>query len=429
AWFTIELRDRQTVGMQGTLAADGVTLFTSMILIGVCALAILLSYEYLSARGIHRPEYYPLLLFATAGMVLLAGANDLLMVFLGIEILSLALYVLAAFARNDDLSQEGALKYFLLGAFSSAFLLYGIALVYGATQTTSIPGIADAAGSASSRLLFLGVGLTGVGLAFKIAAVPFHMWTPDVYQGAPTPVTAFMAAGTKAAAFAAFLRVFGVGFGALEWDWQPILWFVAVASMALGAVVAIVQNDVKRMLAYSSIAHAGYLLIGLLATGRDGTSSSLYYLVVYAIATLGAFGLVIASGIRGDERLSLGSWQGLGQRSPMAAAAMTLFLLSLAGVPPTAGFMGKLFLFSAAIDAGETGLVVAGVLTSVIAAFFYLRLIVMMWMQEPAAGDAGIPASPVLRGTLTLIAAGTIAFGVWPQQLMELARGAATFLG
>jgi len=429
AWFTVDLRDRQTVGMQGMLAADGVALFGSMILIGSAALAILLAYEYLSARGIHRPEFYPLLLFATAGMVLLTSANDLLMVFLAIEILSLALYVLTALARRDDKSQEAALKYFLLGAFASAFLLYGIALAYGATATTNIARISEVIASSPPRLAFLAFAMIAAGLGFKIAAVPFHMWTPDVYQGAPTPVTAFMAAGTKTAAFVALLRVFLVGFGSLEWDWQPLLWVVAVASMSLGAVVAIVQSDVKRMLAYSSIAHAGYLLVGVIASSRDGTTSVLYYMAVYAIATMGAFGLVLATAAGGKERLDIASWQGIGRRSPAFAGAMTLFLLSLAGIPPTAGFMGKFFVFRAAIDSGEVALVVAGLVTSVVAAFFYLRLVVMMWMQDPPAGDQGVAPSRVLIAGIALIAAATIALGVWPQELLDLARGASVFLG
>jgi NADH-quinone oxidoreductase subunit N len=429
AWLTFALHHHKTVGMQGSLVIDGVSIFGTFVLIGAAALAIALAYEYLSTRGIHRGEFYPLLLFSTAGMVLLAQSNDLLLIFIAIEILSLALYVLSAFARKDDKSQEAGFKYFILGSFSSAFLLYGLAMTYGAMATTNLSRISDASGAAIPRLTFLAFGLVAVGLVFKIAAVPFHMWTPDVYQGAPTPVTAFMAAGTKTAAFVALLRVFLVAFGPLQWDWQPILWIIAVASMAVGAVVAIVQTDVKRMLAYSSIAHAGYLLVGVIAASRSGTSSALYYLVVYSIATMGAFGLVIASAWRGKERTLLSSWQGMGQRSPLVAGAMTLFLLSLAGIPPTAGFMGKLFIFSAAIEAHETALVVAGVLTSVIAAFFYLRLIVLMWMTDPSHAHTAVKPSPTLAGVLTVVAAGVLFFGVWPQQLLDLARHAAVFLG
>jgi NADH-quinone oxidoreductase subunit N len=431
SWFTFDLRRVRRVVMQGAFAVDGVALFGTLILLGTCALTILISYHYLSGRKIHRGEYYPLLLFCTAGMTLLAGANDLLMIFLSIEVLSLALYVMVGFARRDDASQEASLKYFLLGAFSSAFLLYGIALAYGATATTSLSRISalSVAQATPSRLLFVGVALIAVGLGFKIAAVPFHFWTPDVYRGAPTSVTGFMAAGTKTAAFIALLRVFLVAFGPLQWDWRPLLWGIAVVTMALGSIVAIVQTDVKRLLAYSSIAHAGYVLIGVVAANREGVAGALFYLLTYSVMTLGAFGAVLVTSPGGAERLQLAEWRGLGQRHPTYAAAMTLFLLSLAGIPPTAGFMGKFFVFSAAVEAGETALVVAGLVTSAIAAFFYLKLIVTMWLQEPAGPQTRLGLSPALGLGLSLTAAGTIAFGVWPQALMELARRASVFVG
>jgi NADH-quinone oxidoreductase subunit N len=429
SWFTFDLKDHRAVVMQGTLAVDGVALFGKLILLATCAMAVLISYHYLSDRRIHRGEYYPLILFATAGMTLLAGANDLLLVFLALEVLSLALYVLAGFARRDDASQESALKYFLLGAFSSAFLLYGIALVYGAANTTNISAISAVSGAVNPRMMFLAMGLLAVGFGFKVAAVPFHMWTPDVYQGAPTSVTGFMAAGTKAAGFIALIRVFNVALGPLQWDWRPVLWFVAVLTMVVGAVVAITQTDIKRLLAYSSIAHAGYVLIAVIAGGRDGTAAALFYLLVYAFMTLGAFATVIASAPGGKERLNINEWTGLGQRHPLFAGVMTLFLLSLAGIPPTAGFMGKFFVFSAAVSAGETGLVVVGVLTSAIAAFFYLRVIVAMWLQDPAPGQLDLGPSPALAGGLAIAAVVTIALGVWPQGLIELARNAGVFTG
>ncbi|HJR19722.1 MAG TPA: NADH-quinone oxidoreductase subunit NuoN, partial [Actinomycetota bacterium] len=421
-WFTFDLKDMRAVVMQGTLAVDGVALFGKLILLATCAMAVLISYHYLSHRRIHRGEYYPLILFATAGMTLLAAANDLLLVFLALELLSLCLYVLAGFARRDDASQESALKYFLLGAFSSAFLLYGIAIVYGATNTTNISRISQAAGAVSPRLMLFAMALLAVGFGFKVAAVPFHMWTPDVYQGAPTSVTGYMAAGTKAAGFIALLRVFLVGLGPLQWDWRPVLWIVAVLTMVVGAVVAITQTDLKRLLAYSSIAHAGYVLIGVVAANREGTAGALFYLLVYAFMTLGAFAMIIASAPGGRERLHLNEWTGIGQQHPVFAGLMTLFLLSLAGIPPTAGFMGKFFVFKAGIEAGETGLVVVGVITSLIAAFFYLRVIVAMWLQDPAPGDAGLGPSRALAAGLAIAAAVTIAIGVWPQGLIELAR-------
>jgi NADH-quinone oxidoreductase subunit N len=429
AWFTFDLHDKRAVVMQGTLAVDGVALFAKMILLATCAMAVLISYHYLTNRHIHRGEYYPLILFATAGMTLLAAANDLLLVFLALEVLSLPLYVLAAFARRDDASQESGLKYFLLGAFSSAFLLYGIALMYGAVNTTSISGISGLVTNAEPRLVFFAIAMLAIGFGFKVAAVPFHMWTPDVYQGAPTSVTGFMAAGTKAAGFAALLRVFLVALGPLQWDWRPVLWIVAVLTMVVGSVIAIAQTDLKRLLAYSSIAHAGYVLVAVVAANRDGTSAALFYLLVYAFMTLGAFAMIIASAPGGRERLSLGEWTGIGQRHPLFAGVMTLFLLSLAGIPPTAGFMGKFFVFSAAVEAGETGLVVVGVITSAIAAFFYLRVIVAMWLQDPEPGSLPLGPSPALVGGLAISAVVTIALGVWPQGLIELARNAGIFTG
>jgi NADH-quinone oxidoreductase subunit N len=429
AWFTFDLHDKREVVMQGTLAVDGVALFAKMILLATCAMTVLISYHYLTRRRIHRGEYYPLILFATAGMSLLAAANDLLLVFLALEVLSLPLYVLAGFARRDDASQESALKYFLLGAFSSAFLLYGIALMYGATNTTSISGISRIAATAEPRLIFFSMALLAIGFCFKVAAVPFHMWTPDVDQGAPTSVTGFMAAGTKAAGFAALLRVFLVALGPLQWDWRPVLWIVAVLTMVAGSVIAITQTEIKRLLAYSSIAHAGYVLVAVVAASNDGTAAALFYLLVYAFMTLGAFAMVIASAPGGRERLGLSDWTGIGQRHPLFAGVMTLFLLSLAGIPPTAGFMAKFFVFSSAVSSGETGLVVVGVLTSAIAAFFYLRVIVAMWLQEPEPGAMPLGPSPALVAGLAVAAAVTIALGVWPQGLIELARNAGIFTG
>jgi NADH-quinone oxidoreductase subunit N len=429
AWFTYDLHDQRAVVMQKTVAVDGVALFGKMILLATCAMTVLISYHYLSHRRIHRGEYYPLLLFSTAGMTLLAAANDLLLLFLALEVLSLSLYVLAGFARRDEGSQESALKYFLLGAFSSAFLLYGIALMYGATNTTILSEISQVAVTANVRLIFTATAMLAVGFGFKVAAVPFHMWTPDVYQGAPTSVTGFMAAGTKAAGFIALLRVFLVALGPLQWDWRPILWIIAVLTMSVGSVVAIAQTDIKRLLAYSSIAHAGYVLIGAVAANPEGIAAALFYLLVYAFMTLGAFATVIASAPGGRERIHINEWAGIGQRHPVFAGAMTLFLLSLAGIPPTAGFMGKFFVFSAAVEAGETGLVVVGVLTSAIAAFFYLRVIVAMWLQEPAPEQAGLGQSPALAAGLAVAAVVTVAVGVWPQGLIDLARTAGVFTG
>ncbi|MGZ4128605.1 MAG: NADH-quinone oxidoreductase subunit NuoN [Actinomycetota bacterium] len=431
AYLTYILAGKKIVGLQGMIAVDGVSTFTTMILLFTAAIVTIMSYQYLTERHIHRFEYYPLLLLATAGMVLLSAANDLILVFIALEVLSLALYVMVGLARRDSGSQEASMKYFLLGAFSSAILLYGVALAFGATGTTNIARIAGLSGSpdTDSRLIFAAAALLAVGFAFKIAVVPFHMWTPDVYQGAPTTVTGFMATGTKAAGFAVLLRVFLVAFGPLQWDWRPALWLIAIVTMVIGSLLAIVQSDVKRLLAYSSIAHAGFVLVGVVAANQNGIAGSLFYLLVYAAMTLGAFATVSLSAPKGRERLEMSSWTGLGQRHPVFAGAMTLFFLSLAGIPPTAGFMAKFFVFQAAIQAGETGLVVAGVLASVIAAFFYLRLIVLMWLQEPAGetGVLGMNAPGAL--VLSITAAATIFLGVYPEAIMHIARTAAFFTG
>jgi NADH-quinone oxidoreductase subunit N len=431
AYLTYIVAGKRIVGMQGMVAIDGVSLFTTMILLFTAAIVTLMSYHYLSARRIHRFEYYPLLLLATAGMVLLGEANDLILVFIALEVLSLALYVMVGMARRDAGAQEASLKYFLLGAFSSAILLYGVALAFGATGTTNIARIAGlaAAPSTDSRLMFAAAALLAVGFAFKIAVVPFHMWTPDVYQGAPTSVTGFMAAGTKAAGFAVLLRVFLVALGPLQWDWRPALWLIAIVTMVIGSLLAIVQSDVKRLLAYSSIAHAGFVLVGVVAANANGIAGALFYLLVYAAMTLGAFAVITLSAPKGKERLEMASWVGIGQRHPVYAGAMTLFFLSLAGIPPTAGFMGKFFVFQAAVQAGEVGLVVAGVLASVVAAFFYLRLIVLMWLQDPSGEPGALGLTPTGSAVVAITAAATLVLGLYPESIMHIARTAAFFTG
>jgi NADH-quinone oxidoreductase subunit N len=431
SYLTYILAGKRIVGLQGMVAVDGVSTFATMVLLFSAAIVTLMSYQYLTDRHLHRFEYYPLMLLATAGMVLLASSNDLIMVFIALEVLSLALYVMVGLARRESGSQEASMKYFLLGAFSSAILLYGLALAYGATGTTNISKMAALSGATTTdqRLMMAAAALIGVGLFFKVALVPFHTWTPDVYQGAPTSVTGFMAAGTKAAAFAALLRVFLVAFGPLQWDWRPALWLIAIVTMVVGSLIAIVQSDVKRLLAYSSIAHAGFILVGVVAANANGVAGSLFYLLVYAAMTLGAFAAVTLSAPRGKERLEMGSWVGLGQRHPLFAGAMTLFLLSLAGIPPTGGFMAKFFVFQAAIQAGETGLVIAGVLASVIAAFFYLRLIVLMWLQEPTGEPVALGLSVPGSVAVGIAAGATIMLGVYPEALMHIARTAAFFTG
>lgn len=429
AFFSLRLWDwgGGPTALGGMVSTDRFGVFFRELILGSAAIALLFSHNYLRRSGEERGEYYPLLLFATAGMTLISVAADLIVVFLSLEILSLSLYVMAGFSWRRSASQEASLKYFLLGAFSSAFFLYGIAFAYGATGTTSIGAMARALSGEAGTTLALALvagGLLVVGFGFKVAAVPFHMWTPDVYQGAPTPVTAFMAAGTKVAAFAAFLRVSTTALGPVAWDLRPALWVVAALTMVLGSTLAIAQTDVKRMLAYSSIAHAGFVLVGVVAVSQEGTSGAMFYLVAYAAMILGAFGVVALVSGRGEERTSLDSYAGLARRSPWVAALLALFLLSLAGIPPTAGFIAKVVVFQAAVQSGQSALVVVAVLASVVAAFFYLRVIVLMYMREPeqaemVAGGAG----PGIA--LGVTAALTVALGVFPSLLLDVLRSAA----
>ena len=374
-------------------------------------------------------EAYPLMAFAVAGMMLFAASNTLLVMFIALEILSLPLYLMAGLSRRRRLlSQEAAVKYFLLGAFSSGFFVYGLALVYGYAGTVTLGGIASATGVAGSNdiLLYLGLALIGVGLFFKIGAAPFHSWTPDVYQGSPTPVTAFMAAGTKVAAFGALIRVLYVGFGPLRWDWRPVVWAIAIATMAVGAIIAITQRDVKRMLAYSAIAHAGFILVGVASSSTAGISSSMFYLVTYGFTTIAAFGIVTLVRAGDAEANDLSAWQGLGKRSPVLAATFSFLLLGMAGIPLTSGFTGKFAVFQAAERGGAVALVVVGLVASAIAAFFYVRVIVLMFFSEPAA-DGPVIARPSMMtyGAIGLGTAVTLVLGVAPQPLLALADHAA----
>jgi NADH-quinone oxidoreductase subunit N len=381
--------------------------------------------------GRETTEIFPLLSFSVAGMMLFAAANDLLIMFVALEVLSLPLYLMCGLARRRRLlSQEAALKYFLLGAFSSAFFLYGLALLYGYAGSVGLGAIANATTGSGhdDALLFLGVGLLGVGLLFKIGAVPFHSWIPDVYQGAPTPVTAFMASATKIAAFGALLRVFYVSFGGLRWDWRPIAWGVAIATMVIGSLFAITQQDVKRMLAYSSVAHAGFILTGVIALNTAGLSGSLFYLLVYGITTIGAFAILTLVRDPDGEATHLSRWAGLGRRSPVVAGTFALFLLALAGIPLTSGFMGKFQVFTAAVSGGATPLVVVGAVTSAMAAFFYVRVIVMMFFTEPVAdGPVVVVPGGGTAAALAVAAAATVILGVFPQPLMDLAKHAVPF--
>ncbi|NIO71130.1 MAG: NADH-quinone oxidoreductase subunit NuoN [Anaerolineae bacterium] len=415
---------------QTMAVADGYSLFLNLVFLVTAALSVLISINYLVREGMNYGEYYALLLLATGGMMLMGSATDLMTVFLALEILSISLYVLAGFNRADLKSGESALKYFLLGAFASGFLLYGIALIYGATGTTNLAAIVDfltGTGTTSGTYLFIGLGLLLVGFSFKIALVPFHMWTPDVYEGAPTSVTAFMSVGAKAAGFAALGRLLLYAFPTLLWDWAWALAALSILTMTLGNLAAIAQTNVKRMLAYSSIAHAGYILIGIIAANEAGIAGVLFYLLAYAFMNVGAFAVVIAVGREGEPNLELSDYAGLGSRQPLLAAAMTVFMFSLAGVPPLAGFFGKFYMFSAAVQAGFVGLAIIGVLNSVVSAFFYLRVIVHMYMREPVV-EARPVLAPPLALAIALATLGTIVLGLLPTPLLTLAQQSIAML-
>ncbi|WP_067686755.1 NADH-quinone oxidoreductase subunit NuoN [Nocardia jejuensis] len=382
--------------------------------------------------GIATTEVFPLTMFAVAGLMLFPASNDLLTMFVALEVLSLPLYLLCGLARRRRLlSQEAALKYFLLGAFSSAFFLYGMALLYGYAGTVRLSGIADAVardGGTSHTLAVLGVGLLAVGLLFKIGAVPFQSWVPDVYQGAPTSITAFMAAATKIAAVGALLRVLYVAVPGLRDDWRPVLGAIAIATMIVGAVLAITQTDMKRMLAYSSVAHAGFILTALVAANDQGISSVLFYLSVYGLGTLGAFAIVsLVRDENGDEATTLASWAGMGRRSPWLATIFSLFLLSFAGIPLTSGFIAKFAVFAAASAGGSTPLVIVGVICSAIAAFFYIRVIVLMFFTDAPTAPP-VLVFPTMTTTLVAVtAAATLVLGIFPQPLLDLAESASSF--
>jgi proton-translocating NADH-quinone oxidoreductase chain N len=382
--------------------------------------------------GLVHTEIYPLTLFAVGGMMLFPASNDLLTMFVALEVLSLPLYLLCGLARRRRLlSHEAAMKYFLLGAFSSAFFLFGIAMLYGFSGSVSLAGIASAAATnnGSDTLLFAGIALTGIGLLFKVGAVPFQSWKPDVYQGAPTPITALMASCTVVSAFGALLRVFYVAFGNLAWDWRPALWVVAILTMVVGAVIAITQTDVKRLLAYSSIAHAGFILTAVIASSVSGLSGSLFYLATYGLTTVGAFAVITLVRDPGGEADHLSRWAGLGKRSPLVAGLFALFLIAFAGIPLTSGFVGKFAVFQAAVAGGATPLVIIGVVSSAIAAFFYVRVIVLMFFSDPVEDGPEVVVPSAFTGTAVAVGAlATIVFGIVPEPLLSLANHAATQL-
>jgi NADH-quinone oxidoreductase subunit N len=411
----------------GLVAVDGFRVFVNFIFLIAAALTILLSIGYLDRFAINRGEFYVLVLYTTVGMMLMASARDLILLFLALELMSVGLYVLVGFNRADPRSAEGSLKYFLLGAFSSAFLLYGIALVFGTTGSTNLAVVAPMlrSGAAASPMFLVGAALIMVGLAFKVAAVPFHMWTPDAYDGAPTPVTALMATGVKAAAFAAFIRVFAVAFSSVYLDWANILVWLALLTMFGANLIALTQGSVKRMLAYSSIAHAGYLLVALLSGNQLGGAAFLFYLLVYTLMTAGAFGVLIVSSRGGRERIALDDYSGLGWEQPVVGAVFTIFLLSLAGFPLTGGFVGKLYILRAALSTGATGLAVALVMASLISYFYYLRVVIVMYMRPAPAEDAyaqGAPGGFAARFAVVVAAIAVLALFFVPAPVLHAAQ-------
>ncbi len=415
-------------GFGGMVVMDGFSSFLNSLFLASGLLAIAIAYGYLKRMGLERGEYYTLILFSISGMLLMAQAADLMVVFLALELLSIPLYVLAAFARPRTDSEEAGIKYFLLGAFATGFVVYGITLVYGGTGATALSGIAAAvaAGTFTRYLLLIGAALILVGFSFKVAAVPFHMWTPDVYQGAPTPVTGFMAVGAKAAGFAALLRIFITALPSLDADLVPVLWGLAALTMVVGNVVAISQTNIKRLLAYSSIAHAGYILMAFVSFGNpkfaaDAVASALFYLVTYAVTSFGAWAVVIALEKPDARGLEISDFAGLGRKRPLLAAAMTVFMLSLTGMPPTLGLVGKFYLFRTAIEGGFIGLAIIGVLTSLVSAYYYLRVVVTMYMRE---GDAETTREPWLDFTWGLTALATVVLSFVPMALFAWASGA-----
>jgi NADH-quinone oxidoreductase subunit N len=425
--------------LAGMVANDRFSIFVKVALAVFGLLTVWLGREYMRRAELENSEFYALVLFAISGMMLMASSADLIVTFIALETFSIALYVLVGFRTRSLLSQESAMKYFLLGAFSSAFFLLGIALVYGVTGSTNLYGLEGSGNElgivqyltttppTDVGLLVVAVGFLIIGLGFKVAAVPFHMWTPDAYQGAPSPVTGFMAAGTKLAAFAALLRLLDVSLFQLRDDWRPMVLAIAAATMIVGALFAVVQEDVKRILAYSSIAHAGFVFTAIVATNDRGISGALFYLVTYGLTVVGAFAIVAVVGGRDENSTRLSDYRGLFYRRPMLAGALTLFLLSLAGVPLTSGFVAKLVVFAPAIDAGYSWLVVIGAITSAIAAFFYLRIMVVMYMQEPEGEPGPIAMGPMAGAVVGLTALATLVFFFAWGPLFELAEKATIF--
>ena len=413
-------------GFEGMIISDGFALFFKVVFLIIAILTILISMAYTRREGIESGEYYALILFATLGMMLMAAGSHLVTIFLGLETMSISIYVLAGMMREDRRSVESALKYFLLGAFATGFLLYGMALIYGATGSLYLQEVASYVASKKdllqSPMLLMSLCFLTIGFGFKIASVPFHMWTPDVYEGAPTSITAFMATGVKAAGFSALIRVFFSGLPAFLPAWTSIMWLIAVATMTVGNLIAISQTNIKRMLAYSSIAHAGYILVAFVAGNDVGLSGILFYLMAYAFMNLGAFGCVILLGKKGEENTLITDYAGIGFRYPLLSAAMTIFLLSMAGIPPLGGFMAKFYVFSAAVKSKFYWLAILGVLNSAVSVYYYLRVTVLMYFREPVREITGLEFSPASVFAVILALIGTFYMGIFPANVLSFAQ-------
>ena len=417
-------------GFQNMVIVDGFTTFFRILVLAVGLLTVVSSVEYLDREKANAGEYYALLLFSIAGQSVMVSANELIMVFIGLEISSIASYILAGYLRDDRRNNESALKYFLLGSFATAFLLYGIAWVYGTTGTTNLaevrrtlmtPEIAP-----SMALIGTAAALMFVGFAFKVSAAPFQVWAPDVYQGAPAPVSAFLSTGPKAAAFAVFIRVFATAFGPIAGRWEPYVWGSAIATMVVGNFAALTQTNIKRLLAYSSIAHAGYVLVAVTAHSDIGNAAAMFYLAAYALMQIGAFAVVTYFARQGEKYVNVDDLAGLGVRQPMVAAMLTIFLLSLIGVPLTGGFFGKFYIFRAALDSNLVWLTIIGLLNSAVAAYYYLRIIVVMYMREPGAASENVgPVGPGLRVAMIGSAIGTLVLGIFPGLVLDFAGRSA----
>ncbi len=418
----------------GMLMVDGIATFFRFLVIAVGILTVFSSFGFLRRQGVETGEYHALLLFSISGQCLMAAANNLIVIFIGLEISSIASYVLTGYLRDDKRSSEAALKYFLLGSFATAFFLYGVALIYGCTGTIDLGGVRFATAgrfvpAPDPRFLGLAAALMFVGLAFKVSAAPFQIWAPDVYQGAPSPVTAFLSTGPKAAAFALFLRVFLTALPPAITGWQPLVWVCALLSMTIGNFAALVQTNVKRMLAYSSIANAGYVLVALTASSDTGAAAAMFYLAAYAFMNIGAFAVVGHLSGKGERYQDVSDFAGLGRKQPAIAALLTIFMLSLIGVPLTGGFFGKFYIFKAALDSHLVWLTVLGLLNSAVAAYYYLRVLVMMYFREP--GDAASQAEPMsfgLSAALVLSAAAVLFLGIFPSWVLEFATQSASLL-